>query len=107
VVAPQVPRDLRRAEVTMLTQMDDLADHLGGGGVRAGVRPVRAAAQALGSVGLGSGGTRSSRPGGGGRSGGESSPCCRWPPRHGAAPRAGDASDRRAGITHAGFPRDQ
>jgi len=33
VVAPQVHGDLGRAEVVVLAQVDDLADHLGAGGV--------------------------------------------------------------------------
>src|SRR5438309_7808409 len=46
VVALQVHRDLQRAEVVVLTQIDDLADDIGAGGSRAATRPRRAVAQA-------------------------------------------------------------
>ena len=42
VVALEVHRDLGRAEVVVLAQVDDLADHLGPGGVGTeGVRDAR------------------------------------------------------------------
>src|SRR5262245_36325401 len=45
VVALEVHRDLRRAEVVVRPQVDDLADDLGRGLVRAVQRPFRAVAQ--------------------------------------------------------------
>jgi hypothetical protein len=53
VVALQVHRDLRRAEVIVLAQPQDLLDHLGAGGLRRVVRlagPVPQPGKALGLI---------------------------------------------------------
>src|SRR5260370_19221985 len=47
VISLQIHGDLGRAKVVMLPQVDDLAHHLGLGGMRANQWPMRALAQAL------------------------------------------------------------
>ena len=50
VVAPQVHGDLGRAEVVVLAQVDDLADHLGAGGVGADPGTVGAVPESVQAV---------------------------------------------------------
>jgi hypothetical protein len=52
VVAPEVHGDLGWAEVVVLAQIDDLADHLGAGGVRADVGRVGAVPEPVQAVGV-------------------------------------------------------
>jgi hypothetical protein len=44
--------DLGRAEVVVLAQVDDLADHLGAGGVGADLGPVRAVSEPVQAMGV-------------------------------------------------------
>ena len=50
VVALEVHRDLGRAEVVVLAQIEDLADDLGAGGVGTDLRPVRAVPEPVQAV---------------------------------------------------------
>jgi hypothetical protein len=52
VVALEVHRDLGRAEVVVLAQVEDLADHLGAGGVGTDLGPVGTVPQPVQAVGV-------------------------------------------------------